>query len=337
MKESSMDAIKIRKTSTLAAHSKGIKGYIEIARIDHWFKNVFMFFGVIIAIFHNPSAIGLKHIPILALAILATCLTASSNYVLNEIQDSKFDRIHPKKRLRPIPSGRVEIPIAFAEWLALAAIGFLIALSINPVFLYTIIAFWIMGISYNISPIRLKDIPYLDVLSESINNPIRLLLGWFVIYPFELPSVSLLLAYWLIGAFFMASKRFSEYRLINDPEVAARYRKSFYHYDEKRLLISMFFYSILFGFFFGIFILKYHFELILMTPLIAGFICYYVKISFKQESAVQSPEKLYREKPLMVFAAVCILCFFLLLFTNIPIMYDWFNVSQPKLIPLWVL
>lgn len=331
-----MDAIKLKKTAAAEILPSKVKGYFEIARVDHWFKNVFMFFGVLIAIFHNPDAIGIRHLPVLLLAIFNTCLLASSNYVLNEIQDAKFDRVHPQKKYRPIPSRRVEIPIAYAEWLVLAAIGLAIASSINSAFFYTSMTFWFMGILYNVSPVRLKNIPYLDVLSESINNPLRLLLGWFAIYPLELPSISLLLAYWLIGAFFMASKRFSEYRIINDSDLSAEYRKSFRYYDEKTLLVSMFFYTTLFGLFFGIFILRYHFELILMTPLIAGFVAYYVKISFNKESAVQSPERLYREKVLMTFAGVCILCFFILLFINIPIMYEWFNVSQPRLPALWV-
>jgi len=331
-----MEAIKLKKKAATEIAPSKIKGYIEIARIDHWFKNVFMFFGVLIAIFHNPHAIGIKHLPILIMAVFNTCLIASSNYVLNEIQDAKFDRVHPQKKYRPIPSGRVEISFAYIEWLGLAAIGLAIAFSISSVFFYTSLTFWVMGILYNVSPVRLKDIPYLDVLSESINNPLRLLLGWLAIYPSELPSVSLLLAYWLIGAFFMASKRFSEYRLINNKIIATQYRKSFGYYNEKILLVSMFFYSTLFGLFFGIFILRYHFELILMTPLIAGFVSYYVKISFNKESAVQSPERLYREKILMTYAGLCVSCFFILLFVNIPMMYKWFNVSQPQLPVLWV-
>lgn len=331
-----MEAIKLKKTQDAQILPSKVKGYFEIARIDHWFKNIFMFFGVLLAIFHDPNAIGIRHFPVLILAIFNTCLLASSNYVLNEIQDARFDRVHPQKRIRPIPSDRVEISIAYLEWLALAAIALALALSINGAFFYTSLTFWVMGILYNISPIRLKDIPYLDVLSESINNPLRLLLGWFAILPSELPSITLLVAYWLIGAFFMTAKRFSEYRHLNDSDIAAAYRKSFRYYDEKKLLVSMFFYTTLFGFFFGIFILRYHFELILMTPLIAGFVAYYVKVSFYKESAVQNPERLYREKLLMAYAGLCVLCFFVLLFINIPIMYEWFNVSQPRLPVLWV-
>jgi 4-hydroxybenzoate polyprenyltransferase len=332
-----MDSTELKKIRISGAPYNRIKGYLEIARVDHWFKNVFMFFGVVLAIFHNPAAISVQTIPDLLLAVLATCLIASSNYVLNEIKDSKFDSVHPKKRFRPIPSGRVNIQIAFAEWIILAIFGLFMAFLINFTFFFTILIFWFMGILYNVAPIRLKDIPYLDVMSESANNPIRLLLGWFAIYPLEFPSISLLLAYWFIGCFFMSSKRFSEYRFINSAQVAAQYRKSFNFYSEKRLLVSMFFYTTLFGLFFGIFILRYHFELILMTPFVACFIGYYVNISLDKDSAVQNPEKLYRDKPLIVLSTICLLAFLILLFTNIPIMYDLFKVSQPQINPLWIL
>ena len=52
------------------------------------------------------------------------------------------------------------------------------------------------------------------------------MLGWFTITATQLPPMSLILSYWMIGAFFMASKRFAEYRQINDKSVAAAYRKS---------------------------------------------------------------------------------------------------------------
>ena len=37
---------------------------------------------------------------------------------------------------------------------------------------------WVMGCIYNIPPVRSKDLPYLDVLSEAVNNPLRMLAGW---------------------------------------------------------------------------------------------------------------------------------------------------------------
>ena len=64
---------------------------------------------------------------------------------------------------------------------------------------FVILLFWsfllFMGLIYNVPPIRSKERPYLDVLSESINNPIRLLLGWFVVTERELPPASLVVIY----------------------------------------------------------------------------------------------------------------------------------------------
>ena len=314
-----------------------IEGYIKIARIDHWFKNLFMLLGILFAYFHNPASVGIHRLLPLVFAVLATCLVSSSNYVLNEIQDAEFDKIHPMKRLRPIPLGRVNIPIAYAEYVLFGAIGLLLAALVNRPFFITIIAFSISGIIYNVRPLRSKDMPYLDVLTESINNPLRLLLGWFTIVPNQFPSISLLISYWMIGAFFMATKRFAEIRCINDKQIAGSYRKSFGHYNEARLMASIFFYITLCAVFLAIFILKYHFELILSVPFIAGFIALYIRIGYKDDSPVQNPERLYKEKWLVGWAIGCLLIFIVLLFTSIPVLYDWFNVQPPKIPSLWTI
>jgi 4-hydroxybenzoate polyprenyltransferase len=169
-----------------------------------------------------------------------TCVVASSNYVLNEVLDAPTDLSHPIKRFRPVPSGQVSVPIALIEWVALGALGLAMASMLNRPFFLSALFLLAMGCIYNIPPVRSKDVPYLDVLSESVNNPIRLLLGWFAVAPEDLPPVSLLVAYWMIGAFFMASKRFAEYRSIGQSEVAGAYRKSFRRYDEHKLIGSTF-------------------------------------------------------------------------------------------------
>jgi decaprenyl-phosphate phosphoribosyltransferase len=180
-------------------------------------------------------------------------------------------------------------------------------------------------------------VPYIDVLSESINNPIRLLLGWFAILPDRVPPVSLTLAYWMVGAFFMATKRFAEYRHIGDPKIAAQYRRSFAYYNEGSLLISMFFYGTMCALFLGIFIVRYHMELILFVPMAAGFLAYYLSLGLQENSPVQNPERLYKERGFLVYTMVTVLIFLLLMFTHIPVLYDLFNVEASKIHPLWTL
>ena len=61
--------------------------YASIARPDHWFKNVFMVLGLVLAYFCHPELFGAGIIGPILWAVATTCVVASSNYVLNEILD----------------------------------------------------------------------------------------------------------------------------------------------------------------------------------------------------------------------------------------------------------
>lgn len=309
--------------------------YVMIARPDHWFKNVFMLAGVVLAFFYELTPFSSDQIWLIPLAFFATCIIASSNYVINEILDAPSDVGHPTKCNRPIPSGRVKLPIAYAEWIGLGVLGLGMAYQVNLPFFFSALALLLMGLAYNIPPVRTKELPYLDVVSESVNNPIRLMLGWFTVSATQLPPMSLMISYWMIGAFFMASKRFAEYRQINDKQVAAAYRKSFQYYDADRLLVSMFFYACGAALMLGVFIIRYHLELILSVPLIAGFFSAYMKVTLKEDSVVQNPEHLYRETGLMIYLTATVTVFLVLMFVSIPWLYEIFNVSPSKVPALW--
>lgn len=311
--------------------------YVLIARADHWFKNAFMVLGVVLAFFYEPSLATMASLKPLALALLATCLTASSNYVLNELLDGPSDKLHPKKQSRPVPSGRIRPGLAYLEWIALGIAGVGLAFSLNRYFGLSALTLWVLGVAYNVPPVRTKEWPYLDVISESANNAVRLLLGWFALLTSAFPPVSLLLSYWMVGAFFMATKRYAEYRHIGDPAIAAAYRKSFRHYTEERLLLSIMFYATAAALFGGIFIVRYHLELILFVPLAAGMFTYYLRIGMRPNSPVQNPEKLYTERGFFAYLLVSFTLFVLLMFTSIPTLYEWFNVEASRTSPLWTL
>jgi len=81
--------------------------------------------------------------------------------------------------------------------------------------------------------------------------------------------------------------------------------------------------------FFGAFIMRYRMELILTFPLIAWAMAVYFGLSFRHESAVQNPEKLYRERKLMLVLLLNVLVFSALLFVDIP----WISTAFPKSLP----
>ncbi len=304
--------------------------YIKIARFDHWFKNVFMIPGVLVALYLHPVLLEQNLFWPLVIALLAAGFVASSNYVINEVLDADMDRLHPVKQHRPVPSGQVNIKFAYVEWIGLAIIGLALAWTLGKPFFYSALALWIMGCCYNIPPVRTKEKPYLDVLSESVNNPLRLLLGWFATGTDYWPPLSLVIAYWMIGAFFMAIKRYAEYRRIGDKQKAAAYRSSFAHYNEERLMISLMYYVATFGLFFGVFLIRYRMEFILATPFIAGVIAWYMHLGFLPDSPVQYPEKLYKQKGFMAYLLLTVVIMLLLLVVDFPALAQWFP-STPVL------
>src|SRR5262249_47026055 len=152
-----------------------------------------------------------------------------------------------------------------------------------------------------------KDVPYIDVLSEAINNPLRMLAGWYIVEPTAIIPVSLLISYWMIGCYFMALKRFAEFRQIEHGGLLALYRRSFAYYNQQNLIVSIMFYGSTGMLFLGAFIMRYRLELILTFPLLALVMAIYLAISYKEDSAAQAPEKLYREPKLMASVIACAL------------------------------
>ncbi len=301
-----------------------LRSHLAIMRFDHAVKQLFIYPGTIVAIFVGHLAITRGLLWNIVLGTVAITAVASSNYVLNEILDAPFDRLHPTKHTRPAASGLVNLPLAYAQWIALAAIGFLLAASVAKGVLIAAVALWIMGCAYNVSPVRLKDIAYVDVLSEAINNPIRFLAGWYLATAVIAPPAMLLVAYWMLGGYFMALKRFSEYRQIG-PENAGFYRRSFRHYTEKKLLNSTVFYASSAMLFFGAFIMHHCLQLFIAFPFISLLMTEYFSLSFDQDSAVQNPEKLWKQPRLMFLTVASATLLTLLLFMHLPSLSpSWF-------------
>ena len=306
-----------------------IGAHLRIARLDHCVKQIFIVPGILLALSLDHHSLSGVLVYRILLGMVAATIIASSNYVLNEMLDAPFDRLHPTKKFRPTACGMVHIGWGYVQWIAMMVVGLMLANTISYGFFVSAAILWLMGCIYNIPPVRSKDLPYIDVLSESVNNPLRFALGWYMVTSALLPPLSLLLSYWMLGAYFMALKRFSEYRQIDNPTVAGSYRRSFRFYTEESLLNSVVFYAASSMLFFGAFIMRYRMELILAFPLVAWSMAVYFGLSFRHESAVQNPEKLYREPRLMISLFLSTIAFAVLLFVNLPWLAQIFPISRP--------
>ncbi|MDO4797001.1 MAG: UbiA prenyltransferase family protein [Coriobacteriales bacterium] len=306
----------------------GIAPYIHIARPDHWIKQLFILPGVVLGLL-----VGNVNMPLppatrqIVLVLLATSLIASANYVINEWLDRDFDRFHPVKKHRPAVAQGLNPVVVYAEWATLSVLGMGTAWLVNVPCFVVVATLWVMGLLYNVKPIRTKDIPYLDVLSESLNNALRLLIGWFAIVVGTLPPTSAVIGYWMAGAYLMAIKRFSEYRAIGDPKTAGLYRKSFARYTERSLLDSSLFYAMFSVFLLGVFLVKWHIEYVIAMPFLCGLYVMYFNLAFQKDSAVQAPEKLYHERRLMLYVVFLIVLFAVLTVVSIPVLHTLSDVA----------
>lgn len=305
-----------------ALRKAGLADYVAIMRLDHVTKHVFVVPGIILALLLRGSQVHLTLWPFIAGALVAVSI-ASANYVINEWLDRDFDALHPTKSMRTAVKAQLDGSVVWALWAALVAFGLAVAASASMTMFYTALIFAAQGIVYNVQPLRSKDYAYIDVLTESINNPLRLLIGWAMVDPTTLPPASILLGYWLGGAFLMGAKRLSEYREIvasHGRDLLVRYRASFAGYDEFKLTASCFVYALLSGMALAIFFVKYRIEYILVLPVIAILFGQYMALSMRPASTAQKPEKLFQERSLMLIVAVLVVVFGVATVVNLPLM-----------------
>jgi decaprenyl-phosphate phosphoribosyltransferase len=303
--------------------------YSKLARPEHWVKNVFMLVGTAAGFAIHSKSVVWPIVDSLMLAVISTCLISSSNYVLNEILDASYDRHHPEKRFRPLALGLLSPGVAYLEWVLLGSLALVIAIRVNLQFFFAALSLFIMAVFYNTPPIRLKELPVVDVLSEAINNPIRFLLGWFALGLTSVPPSSLLVGCWTFGAFVLAGKRFAEYNEFKDALSAAQYRRSFHWYTGDSLMISMLVYASMTILSCIVGAAQYRPELLLSIPFLALLMAYIAKLAVEPDSILRFPERLFVHPTFIFYSAVYVVMTLVLAFVTIPWVRALFGVIGP--------
>jgi 4-hydroxybenzoate polyprenyltransferase len=166
-----------------------LTGYLRSMRIKHWVKNVFIFAPLIFSLnFDKPIYIGRTLI-----MCTAFCLAASAVYLFNDIADRDRDRLHPKKKNRPIASGHVSVRSA----LILAAVLFLAAMAVSGILglssLMVVLVYVGLNVAYSL---LLKNQTFVDVMVIATGFLLRVVAGAVAINV-ELSSWMLLTTFFL--------------------------------------------------------------------------------------------------------------------------------------------
>lgn len=194
----------------------------KLIRPKQWIKNFFVFAPLLFSrhIFHLEYVI-----PSIA-AFIIFSLASSAVYIINDIMDVDSDRVHPKKKYRPIASGEVSVKQAML-FLVIIVVGIAAGLIFHrPVFSFVIVLYLITNLLYSL---KVKSIVLLDVFFISFGFMLRVLGGAAAIGV----SVSswMILTTIFISLFLAISKRRSELSQIVNKENIDKQRKVLKEYS----------------------------------------------------------------------------------------------------------
>ena len=105
-----------------------VRAAIATMRPRQWLKNV-----LVIAAAGAAGALIKDDVPAhVLLAFVAFCLIASGIYAVNDVRDVEEDRLHPRKRFRPVAAGEISPRAALILGCGLMAGGLAICAAVRP-------------------------------------------------------------------------------------------------------------------------------------------------------------------------------------------------------------
>lgn len=270
---------------------------VLLLRPKQWAKNLLVFAAFIFtASFRDPVAIRS-----VLLAFGAICLASSSIYVLNDLLDVEHDRLHPRKKNRPIANGAVAPPIAFG----LAAIAFAgsaaLGLLLSRTSMVVLATYVILQVLYNFG---LKRVAVADVFLISLGFILRAALG--------AAAISVTISSWLLfctGALALMlgfAKRRSEFILLGDRRAEVRESLAAYSRSALDALVIMFACGA--ALCYGVYAVQsttaHKYPALILTSVFVFYgICRYVLIVFGKDEGGE-PETLLYKDPHIVFSIV---------------------------------
>jgi decaprenyl-phosphate phosphoribosyltransferase len=149
---------------------KLLTGLIKLARPKQWAKNVLVFAA--------PGAAGvLDNAEPLAdalIAFVAFCLAAAGTYYINDARDVEADRLHPKKRFRPIATGAVPVGVAYAGGVALLASAVALSFMASANLAVTVVGYVVLTTAYSS---WLKHVAVVDLVAVAAGFVLRAVAG----------------------------------------------------------------------------------------------------------------------------------------------------------------
>jgi decaprenyl-phosphate phosphoribosyltransferase len=201
---------------------------LATARPRQWIKNLLVIAAPVAA-----GALGHDDVPVrVGLAFLAFCMLASGIYAINDVRDAEEDRIHPRKRFRPVAAGELDPRVATGLGVVLMVLGLLLCVFIRPLLAVVGAGYLALTLSYTLV---WRHLLLLDICAIAGGFVLRAVAGG-VAAPVTL-SRWFLLVVTFAAVFVAAGKRQAEARR---PEAGSGPRRRVLeHYSQARLRVLL--------------------------------------------------------------------------------------------------
>ncbi len=201
-----------------------LKDIIIALRPKQWTKNVLVFAGAIFA-----EDLFVPHLIQNSLfAFIIFCLISSSTYLINDVMDREKDALHPRKKFRPIASGKVSIGTAMTIAVILIIFCIYSGFKLNTNYGIIITAYFLTTLLYSLF---LKRVVILDVMIVASGFMFRAIGGAYAIN--EQVSSWLIICTIFLALFFALNKRRAEFLALG--ENAGAVRKTLFSYNPEFL------------------------------------------------------------------------------------------------------
>jgi len=178
-----------------------LRPVLRLLRPKQWTKNIFVFAALVF----SQHLLDSSYVWTAVRAFFAFSVTASFIYVINDIADRERDRMHPRKRLRPIASGEVSVTAGLVIAFILLAAGVFLITQLDWRFVLCLAAYLGMNLAYSF---YLKDLVLIDVFVIAIGFMLRVIGGALAINVAR--SSWLLLTTMFLSLFLAIAKRRGE-------------------------------------------------------------------------------------------------------------------------------
>ena len=200
-----------------------MKMYFELLRIKSWVKNGFLFLPLVFALKLLEQDLFIS----VVIAFFSFSFCSSFIYIINDVLDAKADALHPRKKNRPIPSGKISSRLALMIGFGCLAVSFglVFSFAISVFFSYVLLCYLFLNVAY---VLVLKNIHLIELFVVAINFVLRVLAGCFVIN--VAPSNWILVVTFFLSLLLVLVKRRAELVVLGTN--AAAHRKVLKYYSE---------------------------------------------------------------------------------------------------------